>query len=286
MQLPHLGIIPDEWEHHLEHFLEPVVGFGEADITNTWADDHLVLLLILAIVCSLVGIVIAWLIYQKQRIKAFEPKLFAAGWYYDTAITWFMGNPGRKGFEATAAFDANGHRRCGQRDVGRRPGDRERGPQGRDGLRPAVRIDHRHRRGAAARLVRRHPGDHLMLAAGNDRQLSGSRSSPPSSSCRSSARCSSPCHRGRDPTSPRCWPCSRRWPPPHSPCGCSPRSRPATPVTSSSRSTRGSSRGGSRGTSVSTASRCSSWCSPVCCSRWRSSASTRTMTSGPIWRGC
>ena len=106
MQLPHLGIIPDEWEHHLEHFLEPVVGFGEADITNTWADDHLVLLLILAIVCSFVGIVIAWLIYQKQRIKAFEPKLFAAGWYYDTAITWFMGNPGRKGFEATAAFDA------------------------------------------------------------------------------------------------------------------------------------------------------------------------------------
>ena len=61
---------------------------------------------ILAIVCSLVGIVIAWLIYQKQRVKAFEPKLFAAGWYYDTAITWFMGNPGRKGFEATAAFDA------------------------------------------------------------------------------------------------------------------------------------------------------------------------------------
>ena len=106
MQLPHLGIIPDEWEHHLEHFLEPVVGFGEADISNTWADDHLVLLLILAILCSLVGIVIAWLIYQKQRVKAFEPKLFAAGWYYDTAVTWFMGNPGRKGFEATAAFDA------------------------------------------------------------------------------------------------------------------------------------------------------------------------------------
>ncbi len=107
MQLPHLGIIPDQWEHHLEHFLEPVVSFGESDITNTWADDHLVLLLFLAIICSLVGIVIAWLIYQKQRVQAFEPKLFAAGWYYDTAITWFMGNPGRKGFEATAAFDAN-----------------------------------------------------------------------------------------------------------------------------------------------------------------------------------
>ena len=46
MQLPHLGIIPDECEHRLEHWLEPVVRFGEADISGTWADDHLVLLLI------------------------------------------------------------------------------------------------------------------------------------------------------------------------------------------------------------------------------------------------
>ena len=50
--------------------------------------------------------------------------------------------------------------------------------------------------------------------------------------------------------------------------------------------TRGSSRGGSRGTSASTASRCSSWCSPACCSRWRSSASTRTTTSSRTSRGC
>ena len=90
-----------------KHWLEPVVEFGEADISDTWADDHLVLLLVAAIVCALVGIVIAWLIYQKRKIKAFEPKLFAEGWYYDTAITWFMGNPGRRGFEGAALFDAN-----------------------------------------------------------------------------------------------------------------------------------------------------------------------------------
>jgi NADH-quinone oxidoreductase subunit L len=106
MQLPSLGIIPDSWEHKLEDWLHPVVRFGEAEIGGTWADDHLVLLLFLAIGCSLVGIVLAWLIYQKNQIKAVEPVLFAEGWYYDRAVSWFMGNPGRQGFEAAAAFDA------------------------------------------------------------------------------------------------------------------------------------------------------------------------------------
>ncbi len=106
MQLPHLGIIPDSWEHKLEDWLHPVVGFGEADIHDDWAYDHLVLLLIAAILCALVGIVLAWLIYQKRKLKAVEPNVFAQGWYFDTAISWFMGNPGRKGFEAASAFDA------------------------------------------------------------------------------------------------------------------------------------------------------------------------------------
>ncbi len=105
MQLPHLGIIPDRFEHRLGGWLYPVVGFGEADIHGTWADDHLVLLLLLAVACSLVGIALAWLIYQRRRIKAFEPKLFAEGWYYDHAISWFMGHPGRQGFEGAVAFD-------------------------------------------------------------------------------------------------------------------------------------------------------------------------------------
>ena len=106
MQLPHLGFIPDEFEHRLESWLHPVVGYGEADISGTWADDHLALLLFAAVACALAGILIAWLIYQKKKIKAFEPTLFAEGWYYDKAITWFMGHPGRRGFEGAALFDA------------------------------------------------------------------------------------------------------------------------------------------------------------------------------------
>jgi NADH-quinone oxidoreductase subunit L len=84
-----------------------VVAYDETESHGKWADDHLTLLLIAAVAIALTGIVIAWLIYQKRAIKAFEPKLFAQGWYYDTAITWFMGNPGRRGFEGAALFDAN-----------------------------------------------------------------------------------------------------------------------------------------------------------------------------------
>ncbi len=106
IQLPSLGFIPDGVEHRLEDWLDPVVAYGEADIDGTWAKDNLAWLLLAAIACAIVGIVLAWLIYQKQRIKSFEPKLFAEGWYYDKAITWFMGNPGRRGFEGAALFDA------------------------------------------------------------------------------------------------------------------------------------------------------------------------------------
>jgi NADH-quinone oxidoreductase subunit L len=106
MQLPHLGIIPDRFEHRLEEWLQPVVGFGEADIHTTWADQHLVLLLVFAIACAMAGVLLGWLIYERRRIRAFEPNVFVQGWYYDRAVTWFMGNPGRKGFEAAAAFDS------------------------------------------------------------------------------------------------------------------------------------------------------------------------------------
>ncbi len=107
MQLPHLGFVPDEFEHRLEAWLEPVVAVRRSRHPRhlgrrpsrappvrrrspaRWSAS-----------------LIAWLIYQKRKIKAFEPKLFAEGWYYDTAITWFMGNPGRRGFEGAALFDA------------------------------------------------------------------------------------------------------------------------------------------------------------------------------------
>ena len=55
----------------------------------------------------MLGIVAAWLVYQRKRVKAIEPEILAHGWYYDEAVTAFMGGPGREAFEGAAWFDAN-----------------------------------------------------------------------------------------------------------------------------------------------------------------------------------
>jgi NADH-quinone oxidoreductase subunit L len=104
IQLPTFAFIPDNIEHRLADWLHEAVP-AEAEITETWADDHKLLLIVVAVAASLVGIVLAWLVYQRKRIKAYEPAILADGWHYDRAITWFMGNPGRRGFEQIAAFD-------------------------------------------------------------------------------------------------------------------------------------------------------------------------------------
>ncbi len=96
----------DSWKR-LEHWLGPVVEFGEAQIEATSAYDNRYLLLVVASVVSFSGIVLAWLVYQRHRIKAVEPEILAHGWYYDQAVTDFMGGPGLEAAEAAAWFDAN-----------------------------------------------------------------------------------------------------------------------------------------------------------------------------------
>jgi NADH-quinone oxidoreductase subunit L len=96
-----------EERHRLGHWLEPVVEFGEANIDGTWADDNKYLLLAIAAVVAVAGIFIGWLVYQRKRVKAVEPVVLANAWYYDQAVTEFMGGPGRESFEAAAWFDAN-----------------------------------------------------------------------------------------------------------------------------------------------------------------------------------
>jgi NADH-quinone oxidoreductase subunit L len=95
----------------LEHWLHPVVeqapGIGEAHIDGTWADEHLVLLAVIAVTVALVGIVLAYLVYQRKRLPAVEPPILANAWYYDRAVSDFMGGPGREAFEGAAWFDAN-----------------------------------------------------------------------------------------------------------------------------------------------------------------------------------
>jgi NADH-quinone oxidoreductase subunit L len=106
INLPRLFGIPGGVGHQLEDWLEPVIEFGEADITGTWAYDNKYVLVAIAVAAALAGLVLAYFVYLRKQIKPWEPSLFANGWYYDAAISWFMGNPGRQGFQAVADFDA------------------------------------------------------------------------------------------------------------------------------------------------------------------------------------
>jgi NADH-quinone oxidoreductase subunit L len=104
IQLPALGAIPDSIEHRLADWLHAATP-AEAEITGSWASGHQVILIVIAIAAAAIGIVAAWLIYQRRRFKAIEPTILADGWYYDRTITDFMGGPGREGFQAITDFD-------------------------------------------------------------------------------------------------------------------------------------------------------------------------------------
>jgi NADH-quinone oxidoreductase subunit L len=89
----------------LGRWLEPVVGEGEQQLSAATKDLQWVLGVI-AVVVAVLGIAGAYAIYAKRKAKAFEPAVLANAWYYDAAVSDFMGGPGRAAFEATATFDS------------------------------------------------------------------------------------------------------------------------------------------------------------------------------------
>jgi NADH-quinone oxidoreductase subunit L len=92
--------------HRLEHWLEPVIEFGEADIKATWGYDNKYVLMGVAIACAVVGIALSLGVYARHKLRAVEPKILADAWNYDKAVTAFMGGPGRQVFEGVAVYDA------------------------------------------------------------------------------------------------------------------------------------------------------------------------------------
>ena len=251
----------------LARWLEPVVEFGEVNIEGTWADDHQYLLMVIAVVVALAGIVAAYLVYQRHRVKAIEPTILANGWYYDQAVTDFMGGPGYEAFEGAAWFDRNVIDGAVNGTGRARARHRRRAAQGPERLRARLRRDHRRRRRAVllawfvvagVRLMRRRPvpDPHRDRArAGGRRGRRGAHAATAGpTSCKLVGLLAAVITGALSDLA------ARR------------RSTPATPASSSCPSTRGSSSGASRGTSASTASRCSSSCSPACCSRSPSSA--------------
>lgn len=96
------------WEKgkFLEHWLEPIVEFGEHHLTAPTSEK--VLLGIAATLAGLAGLLAAWFVYGRNKGEAkdkIELKILLKGWYYDSSIAAFMGGPGRKGFDAIAWFD-------------------------------------------------------------------------------------------------------------------------------------------------------------------------------------
>jgi NADH-quinone oxidoreductase subunit L len=124
--------------HKLEDWLHPVIEFGEADITGTWAYDNKYVLVAIAVACALIGIVARLAGVRAQADQAVGAGAVRNGWYYDEAISWFMGNPGR-GASRRADFDAkvvDGASTVSRRRSRRPP---SRGSQGPDRLRAPVR---------------------------------------------------------------------------------------------------------------------------------------------------
>jgi NADH-quinone oxidoreductase subunit L len=87
----------------LEQWLEPIVHHNERVIDV--ATGTKVGLAVIAVISGLVGITLAAAVYLKKRFAPVEPKLLAEGWYYDSAISAFVGGPGRAAFDGVAAFD-------------------------------------------------------------------------------------------------------------------------------------------------------------------------------------
>jgi NADH-quinone oxidoreductase subunit L len=92
--------------HFLEKWLEPNIEFAEAKISDTWVYQNKYVLLAIAIVVALAGIAASIAVYAKHKRAPIEPKVLEEGWYYDRAISDFMGGPGRRGFEVVTMLDA------------------------------------------------------------------------------------------------------------------------------------------------------------------------------------
>ncbi|MET0578764.1 MAG: NADH-quinone oxidoreductase subunit L, partial [Ilumatobacteraceae bacterium] len=107
IQLPDVSWLPESITQKLEHWLEPVIEFGEADVGGTWWSQNKTILMLLASAAAVGGIIVAWLVYEKDRIKINEPTILANAWYYDKAVSDFMGGPGRESFDGAAWFDAH-----------------------------------------------------------------------------------------------------------------------------------------------------------------------------------
>jgi NADH-quinone oxidoreductase subunit L len=87
----------------LDQWLEPVVEGAQRSFDVAGAVQA-GLAIGTAVLCA-VSIVLAAQVYLRHKREPIEPELFAHAWYYDEAVSAFVGGPGEKAFEETAEFD-------------------------------------------------------------------------------------------------------------------------------------------------------------------------------------
>jgi NADH-quinone oxidoreductase subunit L len=103
------GALNLPFNHHTElltRWLAPVLEGAERELPGSTTDLRWPLAAA-AVVVAAAGILAAWLVYDRKRVKAVEPELFAHAWYVDEGVSWFVGHPGRVGFEGVAWADKN-----------------------------------------------------------------------------------------------------------------------------------------------------------------------------------
>jgi NADH-quinone oxidoreductase subunit L len=96
--------LPFENLHFLEEWLHPVVEEGERVLASGTKDIKWILAGVAAAVAFL-GIGLAWLVYERKKVRAIEPKVLAHAWYVDEGVAAFVDGPGRAAFQAIADGD-------------------------------------------------------------------------------------------------------------------------------------------------------------------------------------
>jgi NADH-quinone oxidoreductase subunit L len=89
-----------ESTERLALWLEPVVGLHHFHTAK-------LPMAIIAIVVGLAGIAAGFAVYHFKRVKPVEPQILADAWRYDSAVSAFMGGPGRKAFDGVAWADSH-----------------------------------------------------------------------------------------------------------------------------------------------------------------------------------
>jgi len=87
----------------LHRWLQPVFGDAEHELQLEAKWQWVIGIVSATVAVASIGV--AYLVYQRHRLKAIEPEVLANAWYYDAAVSWFMGGPGREGFQDVAWFD-------------------------------------------------------------------------------------------------------------------------------------------------------------------------------------